>query len=175
MRQVVGHLAGLGHRHMGLLLPPPQATTSAYRREGYLAGLADAGIPASSACLCYGDLSRQGGERAAHKLLAAHPQLTAVVACNDLMAIGAMDAARALGRRVGDDIAITGFDDIPAAEYTQPGLTTVRQPLPEIGQHLMEMLIQVIHHPAVLPPHVLLPPQLVIRASCGSSQERRMP
>jgi DNA-binding LacI/PurR family transcriptional regulator len=175
IRQIVGHLVGLGHRSIGLLLPPPQATISAYRHEGFLAGLADAGIPASSAFIRHSDLSRQGGEQAAHDLLAAHPHLSAIVACNDLMALGAMDAARALGRHAGRDIAITGFDDIPAAEYTQPGLTTVRQPIAEIGQHLLEMLIQVIHHNAPPNPHVLLPPEIVVRASCGSRQERRTP
>jgi LacI family transcriptional regulator len=94
------------------------------------------------------------------------------VACNDLMAIGAMSAAQKKGLIVGEDLAITGFDDTPLAEHTHPPLTTVHQPIYKIGRMVCEMLIKRIQGETPKPAHILLQPSLVIRQSCRKSLEK---
>jgi LacI family transcriptional regulator len=89
---------------------------------------------------------------------------------NDLMAFGAMSAIQSRGLRVGYDIAVGGFDDVPSAAHIHPGLTTVRQPIYEIGQQLTEMLFQLIAGQDVAERTILLKPQLIIRASSDPSR-----
>jgi LacI family transcriptional regulator len=170
IKLMVHHLAELGHRHIGLILPPPEMAFTSYRLTGYQEGLAEAGLSYNESYVLHGDLRRLGGYQAARQLISAFPQLTALVACNDLMALGAISAVQELGLRIGSDIAVSGFDDIPAAEYSTPPLTTIRQPIYEIGQRLFEMLIRIIQRLPLEEPHILLEPTLVIRESSGSSQ-----
>lgn len=169
IRQVVNHLTDLGHERIALLLPPDKVAFTPYRLAGYREGLEDAGLPFRAEYVLNSDLSRSGGQESADHLLDTHPDITAIVACNDPMAIGAMNAIQGRRLRVGRDIAVTGFDDIAAADYTHPRLTTVRQPISEIGQRLLEMLIKIIHGVPVEEPQVLLSPELVIRESCGAN------
>ncbi|RLC83396.1 MAG: LacI family transcriptional regulator, partial [Chloroflexi bacterium] len=101
---------------------------------------------------------------------------TAIVACNDLMALGAMSAARAMGLSAGHDVAVAGFDDIPLAAHAQPPLTTVRQPIYEIGRRICRMLLERLQTGSPQKEHVILQPELVVRASCGANlppRERR--
>ena len=93
---------------------------------------------------------------------------TAVIACNDLMALGAVSAAQRAGLVVGRDIAITGFDDIPLAELAHPSLTTLRQPIYEIGRQVCDMLICLIRGDELVERHVMLKPELIVRESCGA-------
>jgi LacI family transcriptional regulator len=93
---------------------------------------------------------------------------TAVIACNDLMALGAMSAAQKRGLVVGRDIAVTGFDDIPLAEHAHPSLTTVRQPIYDIGRRTCDMLVRLIRGESLAERHVLLQPELVVRESSGA-------
>jgi DNA-binding LacI/PurR family transcriptional regulator len=86
------------------------------------------------------------------------------------MALGAMSAVQARNLRVGRDIAVTGFDDISAAEYAHPPLSTVRQPIQEIGQHLVEMLVKIINQETLKESQILLSPRLVVRDSCGAKR-----
>jgi LacI family transcriptional regulator len=92
---------------------------------------------------------------------------SAVMACNDLMALGAISAAQKRGLAVGHDIAVTGFDDIPLAEHSHPSLTTVRQPIYDIGCQICDMLIRLIRGEPLAARHVLLEPQLILRESSG--------
>jgi LacI family transcriptional regulator len=170
IRQAVAHLIDLGHRDIGLVLPPEEIAYTSYRHEGYREGLADAGIPYRPAYVVHGDLLRSGGYQGTQHLLDHNPQLTAIVACNDLMAFGAMSAIEERGLLVGSDIAVVGFDDIPAAEYAQPPLTTVRQPIYEIGQRLATMLIGLIGGQSEQATRVTLPPTLIIRRSSGAQR-----
>jgi LacI family transcriptional regulator len=170
IRMIVNHLTNLGHQHIALLLPPEKVAFTPYRLAGYREGLEDAGLPFREEYVLHSDLSRNGGQQSAHHLLENYPQISAIVACNDPMAIGAMNAVQTRQMRVGHDVAVTGFDDIAAADYTHPRLTTVRQPISEIGQRLLEMLIQIIHQVPVEEPQVLLSPELVVRESCGAGQ-----
>jgi LacI family transcriptional regulator len=102
------------------------------------------------------------------QLLELSPPPTAVIACNDLMALGAISAARKRGLVVGRDVAITGFDDIPLAEHAHPPLTTVRQPIYDIGCQICDMLIRLIQGEELAQRHVLLQPELMVRESSGA-------
>jgi LacI family transcriptional regulator len=91
------------------------------------------------------------------------------MACNDLMAFGIISAAQKLGLRVGRDLAVTGFDDVPLAEHVNPPLTTVRQPVYEIGKRTCGMLIELLQDKPLQQPHIILKPELIIRESCGAA------
>ncbi len=161
------HLLELGHRHIGLLLPPEGMAFTDYRLAGYRNTLQGADIPFRPEYVVFGDLMRSGGYEGANFLLDQHPELTALVACNDLMAIGAISALQKRGLQVGSDISVTGFDDIPAAEHTHPALTTIHQPIYEIGQRLAHMLISLIEGVQWVETQIMLSPTLVIRSSSG--------
>jgi LacI family transcriptional regulator len=94
------------------------------------------------------------------------------MAGNDLMAFGVMSAVQAHGLRVGEDVAVGGFDDVPLAEYIHPGLTTIRQPIYEIGQQLTEMLLRMLAGETLTKRAILLEPELIVRASSGPPRSR---
>jgi LacI family transcriptional regulator len=167
IRQLVAHFVELGHRDIGLILPPPDIAYTEYRHMGYREGLEQAGLGYHSEYIVHGDLQRAGGYEKIQALLNHNPHLTAVIICNDLMALGAISALQAHGLSVGDDIAIAGFDDIPAAEYAHPSLTTVHQPIYDIGQQLVTMLISIIDKKPLSQIQMLIEPHIVIRASSG--------
>jgi DNA-binding LacI/PurR family transcriptional regulator len=106
------------------------------------------------------------------QLLSAETRPSAIVAGNDLMALGAISAARELGMSVGHDLAVTGFDDVPLAAHAHPPLTTVRQPIYEIGRRICHMLIRLLEDELLEDRHVLLEPELVIRASSTGASDR---
>jgi LacI family transcriptional regulator len=114
-----------------------------------------------------GDLRQRSGYELANSLLDRPLPPTAIMACNDLMALGAMSAAQERGLVIGRDLSITGFDNIPMAEHSHPPLTTVNQPIYQIGNMVCEMLINRIHGGMKEVEQVLLSPSLVIRQSCG--------
>lgn len=167
LKMMVDHLVAGGHRRIGLILPPPEIAYTPYRLAGYRDGLEAAGLPSDAQAVIHGDLTIPGGQQAAASLLKRVPGLTAIIACNDLMALGAMRAVQGRGLRVGSEFAIGGFDDIPAAEHGQPGLTTIRQPIRAIGERLTEMLIAIIEGRPPEEKGILLMPELVVRESSG--------
>jgi len=170
LRLAVEHFVDYGHQHIGLILPPAHLAFTAYRLKGYQDGLDGAGLPFREEYVTYGDLHRESGQQQAEALIQAHPELTAIIACNDLMALGAMRGVRNCGLRVGEDIAICGFDDIPAAQHVTPTLTTIYQPIFEIGEGLTTRLLNVISQEAPIEKGILLDPQLVIRESSGKKR-----
>lgn len=174
LEMMVAHLIGCGHRHIGLILPPADIAYTPFRLRGYQSGLEQAGLNHQPAYITHGDLKREGGYQAARNLLETAPKLTAIIACNDLMAMGAMTAVQEHGARIGEDIAVTGFDDIPSAEFTNPPLTTIRQPIYEIGQRLIEMLIQIIEGHTPEESQILLQPELVVRGSSRPQSGREV-
>jgi LacI family transcriptional regulator len=115
--------------------------------------------------LIEGELTERSGYAAAMQFLSASHQPSAIVACNDLMALGAISAARELGLTVGRDVAVTGFDDVPLAAHAHPPLTTVRQPIYEIGRRICRMLIRLLEGEPLERRQALLAPELIIRAS----------
>ncbi|MFQ3568412.1 MAG: LacI family DNA-binding transcriptional regulator [Aggregatilineales bacterium] len=169
IQMMVQHLAQLGHQRMALLLPPPTLAMTLERLTGFEAGLAAAGLVLNPQWIVHGDLTIESGERLTTALLAQHPSISAIVASNDLMALGAMRAAQAAGRQVGVDLAVTGYDNIAAAAYAHPMLTTVAPPLQEIGQRLVALLMSILHRETPAERQVLLPPTLIVRESCGAN------
>jgi DNA-binding LacI/PurR family transcriptional regulator len=124
-------------------------------------------IQTNDSLITIGDLTQRDGYRQANILLDLADPPEAIVACNDLMAIGAMSAAQQRGLVVGVDIAIVGFDDTSMSEHSHPPLTTVHQPVYDIGRTVCEMLLQIIRGEPLDQEKVVLKPSLVIRQSCG--------
>ena len=115
-----------------------------------------------------GDMTQRSGRLVAGQLLDRSQPPSAIIACNDLMALGAMSAAQERGLVVGQDVSITGFDDIPLAENAHPPLTTIHQPVYKIGAMVCQLLIKVIQGDGLLEPQVILQPLLVVRQSSGN-------
>ena len=145
------------------------------RESGFLDFLRDAGMAVDRAAVptMYGDHQIEGGRRATAELLEHAPDLTAIFILNDLMALGALEGARALGRRVPADVSIIGFDDIPFAALANPPLTTVGQPIRQLGEQAADLLLRVIENGVQLTvetsvqPNVQLPNELIVRQSTG--------
>ena len=167
MSLMVQHLVDLGHRRLAYILPPPGLMFGRYRLQGYKETMAQNGLAVDPAWLVHGDMTQTGGAEAAEKLLQLDPRPTAIICSNDLMAIGAINCIQKSGLRPGEDIAVGGFDDIPLSAYVNPPLTTVHQPIYEIGRRTCAMLIEILKGRAPDEPHVLLQPSLVVRASSG--------
>ncbi len=165
MRMIVRHLTQEGHGRLAFIAAPDDLMFAHHRLQGFRAGLREAGIPIEEALVVQGDLSEKGGYEQARRLLDRPSPPTAIAACNDLMALGAISAARERGLVVGRDIAITGFDDIPMAEHSSPPLTTVHQPIYQIGQMVCQMLVGLLQGGEIEQDHIILKPSLVIRQS----------
>jgi LacI family transcriptional regulator len=165
--EAVRHLIARGHRRIALIGGPPVSGSDRLAKAGgYLLALEEAGIVPDSALVVQGDYTREGGERAMAHLLALPELPTAVFAGNDLMAIGALLAARAAGMRVPADLAIAGYDDIPEAAVTHPSLTTVAVPKYEMGRAAAELLLRRVRGDAPdTPQHVELAHHLIVRES----------
>ena len=162
------YLSQLGHTRIAFITGALAVRSAVDRLRGYKAALADCGIPVMEELVIEGDYQQKTGYEATKSLLQrldAPP--TAIFASNDLSAFGAMDAAREWGLRIPDDISIIGFDDIPQASLVYPKLTTVRQPLEQMGQIAVKMLLERIEDPSRPPQRVTLATQFVIRESCG--------
>ena len=169
IQMAVEHLLSLGHRRIGLIAWPEDSLAGRYREAGYRAALEAAGLPLDPALIVRVPHSEASGRQAMNRLLDLPPEQrpTAVVALSDLMAIGAMNAALERGLQVGRDVAIVGFDDLPLARYLRPPLTTLRQPLHQVGELVIDMLLRLIRGEELPQRHVLLPPELVVRESSG--------
>jgi len=173
LSQLTRHLIDMGHRRIGYVSAPLDLVFASHRLEGYRDALAASGIPYDEEIVVVGQLTERSGYQAGCELLGRDDPPTAIIACNDLMALGVISAAQGMGLVVGRDVAVAGFDDIPLAEHAQPPLTTVRQPIYDIGRRICAMLIQLLREGTLEERHVVLEPQLVVRQSCGTSRERR--
>jgi DNA-binding LacI/PurR family transcriptional regulator len=164
----VNHLLELGHRRIAALAWPESSRVGNNRMEGYFNTLAEAGIIIDPALVKRGEGRFAFGYKSTLELLALPPaeQPTALITLNDMMAIGAMQAARESGLKVGEQFAIAGFDDAPMVQYLDPPLTSVRQPVWEVGQQIIPMLLTYVEtgHPPD-PISMLVPSRLVIRGS----------
>jgi LacI family transcriptional regulator len=169
IREATRHLINLSHRHIAIILPPENLMFTHYRRLGFEEAMAEAGLPIKQTLVKYGELTERGGHEIGNDLLTRNDPPTAIIACNDLMALGVISAAQGLGLTVGRDVAVTGFDDVSLAAHSHPPLTTVRQPIYEIGRRICEMLIQLIRGVTLEERHVILEPGLVVRESCGAA------
>ncbi|HIQ09321.1 MAG TPA: LacI family transcriptional regulator [Anaerolineaceae bacterium] len=159
------HLITEGYRRIAFIAPPREFTFSRSRERGVRRALAEAGLPLREDYFREGALTEESGYREAQALLALPEPPIAIMAGNDLMAIGAMRAVRERGLQIGPDIAITGFDDIPLAQHTIPPLTTVHQPIYQIGKRVTQMLIDLLQGNPLVERQVLLEPSVKVRAS----------
>ncbi len=164
----VSHLIRLGYQRIATIAGLPGSTVSIDRKEGYLKALAGRGRNVDKTLIVDSDFTEAGGFYAMQQLLPAKPD--AVFAASDLMAIGAMRAAREAGLSIPGDIAFVGFDDIPPATQHDPQLTTVRQPIVQFGFNAVEILIDLIENGIEPARHIVMETELVIRDSCGASR-----
>lgn len=167
MKLAVQHLIDVGHRRLALIAAPPDLMFAKYRLAGFRQAMQENNLAIDESLILVGDLTQRNGHQLAAKVLDRPDRPTAIAAGNDLMALGAMTAVQERGLLVGRDIAVTGFDDIPPAQYSHPPLTTVHQPIYRIGRLICEVLIKCIRGEPLTERHVLLRPSLVIRASSG--------
>lgn len=174
--KVAMHFVRIGYKRIGTITGPMSMVAALDRHHGFLGGLRSAGLACPDSAIAEGDWSEQSGYLAMLRLLAApqHPQ--AVFVASDNMAIGALRAIRGAGLRVPQDIALVGFDDLPLAEAVDPPLTTVRQPIPQIGYTAATLLIDLLNRPgraedgwpaAPASERIILPTELIVRQSCG--------
>ncbi|NIJ14961.1 LacI family transcriptional regulator [Saccharomonospora amisosensis] len=161
------HLAGHGHRRIGLVSGTPGLATSEERVLGYRLGLGRAGLPWNPDLVACGHSERERGARALAELLDKPQPVTAVVVANDAMMVGVLQEARRRGVRIGEELAVVGYDDTEWADLVQPPLTTMAQPVPEIGTQAVRMLLARIADPDRRPETVRLSPTLRRRQSCG--------
>lgn len=165
--QAAAHLLGLGRRRI-VFLGSVSAHSPEFkdRYEGYCAALTEAGIRPDPALVADADSRVESGHAAMRELLAADPGIDAVFAASDLIAIGAISALREAGKAVPGDVGVVGFDDIPAATYASPALTTVSQNALRAGERLVRQVVASIEGEACA--SELLKPRLVVRESCGA-------
>lgn len=167
MMVLVAHLVERGYSRIGFIGASPDLIIHIERLAGYREALAAFGIPLDQRYIVQGDLTRPGGFQAAQDLLSLPDPPKAIIGINDPTAIGAMHAAIQCGLTVGEDLAVTGFDGLSDAETVHPSLTTLNQPVYEIGRRLVRMLGKLISAEPLEDQHVNLKPELVIRASSG--------
>ena len=160
----VAHLLGLGRRRLVVLTGPQDMSSGRDRLAGAREALGAAGLAGEGLVVAFGDYSEDSGERAMREVLATGVVPDAVFAASDLMAVGALRVLRDAGLRVPEDVALVGFDDSPVCRHTQPALTSVHQPVEEMGAMMADLLLARIAGEPV-PPETVLPTRLVVRAS----------
>jgi LacI family transcriptional regulator, galactose operon repressor len=165
--QAMKHLLGLGHRRIAIITGPRGWVATEERRRGYQAALAAAGILPDPALEVESNFEIDGGERAAAVLLDLPEPPTAIFAFNDNHAVGVIRAARGRGLRVPEDLSVVGFDDVEHATIVTPALTTVRQPLAEMGRTAVSLLMRLLERHSFETLHVELATRLVVRESSG--------
>ncbi|HEX2100790.1 MAG TPA: substrate-binding domain-containing protein, partial [Candidatus Synoicihabitans sp.] len=160
-------LVQLGHRRIGLLLGPRGARDAEERRQGYLEVLTGAGLVPRAEWIATGSFSVEAGREAVGQMWEAAERPTALCCASDEIAFGALDAARARGIRCPEDLSVVGFDDGPWATLSRPRLTTVRQPLADLAERAVGMIVEAATNPAIGPrsAHTAVPAALVMRES----------
>ncbi|MFV0359597.1 LacI family DNA-binding transcriptional regulator [Tropicimonas sp.] len=164
-RRAVTHLAELGHRRIGIVTGNCRLASARTRLVAYRDTVAQLDLDSDERLIADGRYTQKGGYDAARILLALPERPTAIFACNDLSALGAMAAIREAGLRIPEDISIVGFDDILLASQMHPALTTIRQPLHEMGRSAVNMLLALIVGLELPSRQTVLPTSLTIRES----------
>jgi DNA-binding LacI/PurR family transcriptional regulator len=169
-REALDHLLALGHRDIGFIAGPQWLSSAQGRKEAFKAALRGHGLHVKNEWIATGDMRVEGGRAAMEKLLGQKPRPTAVLASNDLMAVGALQAAHAAKIRVPKELSIIGFDDIPIAAMVHPALSTIRHPRREVAARAFDSLRQILQGREVAgaPP---LQPHLVVRDSTAAPAE----
>jgi LacI family transcriptional regulator len=163
MRLTVDHLVGLGHRQIAHIAGPQTLSTGRLRRQGFVAAMKAHGL---KACMMQADgYTREGGRIACEAILQEMPNVTAIAAGNDMIALGCYDTLRAAKRRCPEDISLVGYNDMPLADMLAPPLTTIRTPHHEMGAQAAQLLLDHIHGRRNGAIHIVLSPELVVRRS----------
>lgn len=168
---LVSHLAELGHRRIGLISGRAGLTTTQERVLGYRLGLGRAGLPWAQELVASGESLVRPAAQALHGLLSLERPPTAVIAGNNVMMSGVLRSARQHGLRVPDDLAIVGYDEVEWADLVDPPLTTMAQPVAEIGRQAVRLLLARIAEPDREDTVLRLPPRMIHRSSCGCPPE----
>lgn len=171
VEEAVEYLVGLGHRRIAIAAQPEDSLSGNYRLAGYIEAMQRLRLPIHPDYVQRGQHSEPAGRammsRWLHLPLDERP--TAVIAVTDIIAIGVMNEAERHGLQIGRDLSVIGYDDTPLVQYLRPSLTTLHQPIEEIGQALIAMLERVLRDEPN-ERHMLLPPRLIVRGSCAPPQ-----
>jgi LacI family transcriptional regulator len=165
---IVSHLAQLGHTRIAYVGGPQFLSTGYERYQGIVQGLHDKGLDLDDELVTFGEaFTEEEGRRAANKLLATRKKFTALVAANDLMALGCYDELAAAGLKCPEDTSVVGFDDMPFAGKFNPPLTTIQTPLLDVGAEAARILLDQIDNPDTPARSIKLRPELIVRDSTG--------
>lgn len=167
----VDHLIKNGKRHIGIISGKHQSLTSEQRIAGALQSLKNHGYSFNEQLLGTGDFTFDGGYQATEILISTGQPFDAVFVANDMMAIGVVECLRKYGKEVPDQVAIVGFDDIPMAKWYKPSLTTVKQPVYEMGQVAVRIMVEQIKSGITKENNKILTPELIVRQSSGGKGE----
>jgi LacI family transcriptional regulator len=169
----VHHLLELGHRRIGFVGGRRDLQSAMLRESGYRRALADAGVPLVEDLLVDGEYDPEVTREVVRGLLANPEPPTAIFAANDVSALATIDEARSLGVRVPHDLSVVGFDNIPESALSTPPLTTVEQPIREMGYRAVDLLIKLIRRQRPEITHLTLDTRLVIRGSTTAAPSPR--
>jgi LacI family transcriptional regulator len=169
-RKATLHLLRLGYKRVATITGSQDQVAGFDRYQGYLNALQDYDRTIRPELVADGDFTEEGGYHAMARLLPQKPD--AVFAASDMTAYGAMRAIHEANLRIPEDVAVVGFDDIPASARTTPALTTVRQPVQQMGSKAAEVLINVIENDITATQKLIMDTELVVRESCGASKRR---
>lgn len=161
---IANHLLENGHRKIGIIAGPRTSLSGRDRLSSYVQTIQEFGVVQPEEQIIYCSPTTQGGTSAAKQLLQTFPDLTALICFNDLVAVGALQACKQLGRDVPGDVAVTGFDDIPMSAFVTPALTTCHVHRHELGRRAMQLLLNMMRG-EMNDANIVLKPQLVVRDS----------
>lgn len=164
--EALKHLQSLGHREVGFISGPSSLSSALRRRRSWEVGMKQLKLPIRPGRVVVGNMRMEGGVNAMRNLLAGSNRPTAVLATNDLMAVGALHTALDAGARIPKDLSLIGFDDLPVTNMVLPQLTTIQLPRREIAAHAFEILLQAVHGGKQTPCATVYP-KLVVRKSTG--------
>lgn len=167
----IQHLLGLGHRQIGLIQLPSELAESEPHYQGYLAGLESAAVRFVPQLVVEAGRREEDGYQAMQELLGLPEPPTALLACSDDLAFGAMHALYDANLVIGKDVSLVGFDDVPLAMHMHPPLTTLRQPRRALGEQLAMVLIDAVEHRQQTPLTVTLTGRLIVRRSTGPAPD----
>jgi LacI family transcriptional regulator len=162
------HLVNLGYKRIATITGPQNQVSGYDRYQGYLNALQESGIPIKPELVAEGNYTEESGYSTMQQLIKYKPD--AVFAASDMMAFGAMQALKEANLQIPEDVALVGFDDLPAASKTVPPLTTIRQPVFQMGSKAAEFLINLIDNGTNSTHEVIMGTELIVRESCGASK-----
>lgn len=169
-REATKHLLSHGYQEIGFINGPQEVSVAQQRMAGYTDALKTAGIALQDQFIIHSDFRQTGGRAAMHQLLKLRKPPRAVLVGNNLMTLGVVQAIHEAGKKIPEEIAVFGFDDMPWAMSLRPPLSAVAQPAKEVGCAAAQMLLERLSEPGRLVRQLVLPTRLVVRSSCGDHE-----